>query len=81
LDTLDIKDRSVRIVPGLPEPKVVVQLKNTHLKGHLTGGLQIGKFQMFNFTNIEMMGLSLNFEFGIKREADNSAHWQLIGAS
>lgn len=50
----------------------MIEIKDTHLKGHLTGGLEIGKFQMFNFTNIEIIGLSMNFEFGIKNDTNNN---------
>jgi hypothetical protein len=68
LTTFDIKERSVRIVPGEKEPRVIMEIKGTHLKGHLTGGLEVGKFQMFNFTNIEVQGLDMRLELGIQKD-------------
>ena len=81
LTTFDIKDRSVKIVPGDTEPRAIMEIRETHLKGHLNGGLEIGKFQMFNFTNIEIQGLSVRFELGVQRDQNNEAHWQVVGAS
>jgi hypothetical protein len=81
LTTFDIKERSITIVPGDEEPRAILEIKDTHLKGHLNGGLEIGKFQMFNFTNIEIEGLSVRFELGVQRDANNEAHWKVVGAS
>ncbi len=38
LKTLEIKDRSFKIVQGKKEPRAVMEIKNAHVKGHLTGG-------------------------------------------
>ena len=38
LTTLDIKDRNFKIVKGEKEPRAVMDIKNTNVKGHLTGG-------------------------------------------
>lgn len=81
LTTFDIKDRSIKIIPGENEPRAVMEIGGTHLKGHLTGGLEIGKFQMFNFTNIEIQGLYVRFELGIENDANNKPHWRVVGAS
>ena len=81
LETLDIKQRSIKIAPGETEPRAIMEIKGTHLKGHLNGGLEIGKFQMFNFTNIEVQGLTLRLELGIQRDPDNDVRWYVVGAS
>lgn len=81
LTTFEVPERNIRIMPGETEPRLVMEIKNTHVKGHLTGGLEIGKFQMFNFTNVEIQGLSMRFELGIHKDKNNQAYWQVVGAS
>lgn len=81
LTTLDIKERKFKIIQGEKEPRAVLDIKKTHVKGHLTGGFQIGKFKMFNFTNFEITGLSLHLELGIQKDQKNNSIWQVVGAS
>lgn len=62
---LDIKERSVKIIPGAKFPTIEVLIDKTDAVLHVTGGLEVGPFRMFNFTEMTLTGLKLQVELGI----------------
>jgi hypothetical protein len=58
-----------------------MEIKNADVKGHLNGGFEIGGFKMFNFTSLEIVGLSLKVELGVERDEYLENFWQVRGMS
>jgi hypothetical protein len=82
LEKVDIGQREVKIVPGDQYPTFVFNVSDVDVVAHITGGLEAGHLQMFNFTELEITGLSMSFEVGIIADhQNNTAFWQVQGAS
>ena len=71
LKQLDITKRVIKIIPGAKFPSLVVDIGGIDFEGHVTGGLEVGPFQMFNFTEIKVKGLKLGLNLGIVTDKVN----------
>lgn len=78
--SMSVPNRTVKIIPGAKYPTFVAEFAHVDFVGHVTGGMEVGKLQIFNFTELRIEGLKMRIEFGIVREG-NSSIWQLHSAS
>ena len=78
---LDILNHSVKVLPGSKFPTLHAEVSNVAITGLVTGGLQVGPYQLFNFTDITISGLKVSIDLGIIRDANNTAYWQIQGTS
>lgn len=78
---LDIKNRTIKILPGDKHQTFHAEISNVDLTGHVTGGLEVGIYQMFNFTEMTVTGLTIRVDIGIVHDKNNTAYWQITGAS
>ena len=82
LQQVDIKNRSISIVPGENYPTFVLDLSNVDILAHITGGLEFGPLQMFNFTELELKSMEIKVEIGVIKDLhNNTAYWQIHGAT
>lgn len=82
LRQLDIGTRVFKIVPGSEHPSVHLELSQMSVIGHVTGGLELGPLQVFNFTELSVSNLLLRLELGVVHDATNpGGFWQVQGLS
>ena len=72
---LDILNHSVKVLPGSKFPTLHAEVSNVAITGLVTGGLQVGPYQLFNFTDITISGLKVSIDLGIIRDANNTVYW------
>jgi hypothetical protein len=79
---MDIGKRSVKVIPGEKYSTVHVDVSNVHVTAHITGGLEVGLIQAFNFTSMSINGLKFHMELGVQQNTNSSkASWELKGLS
>ena len=80
IQSLSVPNRTIKILPGAKQPTFLAEILDVNFVGHVTGGMEVGPLQVFNFTEVRVEGLKMHFEFGVEKDS-NATFWQVKAAS